>query len=89
MIDNRPFTFFKKAKDELILLAFMDYGWGYNYHAFDGITKTARLWSIGPGLRYNINPYANIRVDYGFKLHPVTFDDDKLGKWHVAATISY
>ena len=86
---SRPFTFFKKAKDELILLAFMDYGWGYNYHAFDGITKTARLWSIGPGLRYNINPYANIRVDYGFKLHHATFDDDKLGKWHVAATISY
>lgn len=85
----RPLHLFKKAKDELTFLAFMDYGWGYNYHAFDGITKTASLWGTGPGARYNINPYFNARVDYGFKLHHVGFDDNKLGMWHISVTASY
>ena len=51
-VRSRPFSFFKKAKDELTLLAFMDYGWGYNYHPFDGIKTGAILWGTGPGLRY-------------------------------------
>lgn len=85
----RPLTFFKKLKDELTFLAFIDYGWGYNYKAFDGIKKTAMLAGIGPGVRYTINPYLNVRVDYGFKLHHVKFDNNDLGKWHVAVTASY
>jgi hemolysin activation/secretion protein len=88
-VRTRPFTFWKKMKDELTFLAFMDYGWGHNYHPFDGIKKTAILWGVGPGMRYTINPYVNLRVDYGFKLHHVHFDDHKLGMWHVGGTISY
>lgn len=84
-----PLTLFKKIKDELTLLAFMDYGWGYNYHPFDGITTAATLWSVGPGLRYSIAPYAMLRLDYGFKLHRVAFDTSSLGMWHVAGTLSY
>jgi hemolysin activation/secretion protein len=86
---TRPISFFKKAKDELKFLAFMDYGWGYNYHAFDGIKKTATLWGTGLGARYNINPYLSFRADYGFKLHHVSFDDNKLGQWHLGGTASY
>lgn len=86
---SRPFTVFKKVKDALTFLAFMDYGWGYNFHAFDGITKTATLWGVGPGVRYTINPYVVMRADYGFKLHKVNFDDHTLGMWHVGATLSY
>jgi len=85
----RPISFFRKAKDELTFLAFIDYGWAYNYHAFDGITKTARLLGAGPGVRYNINPYFSVRADYGFKLHHVGFDDNDLGRWHVGASLSY
>jgi hemolysin activation/secretion protein len=86
---SRPWSFFTRAKDALTLLAFIDYGWGYNYHAFDGIKKAAILWGAGPGLRYRIPPYLDIRVDYGFKLHHVKFDDNNLGMWHVGATLSY
>jgi hemolysin activation/secretion protein len=88
-VRSRPLSFFKKAKDQLTFLAFMDYGWGGNYHAFDGIKKSATLWGTGPGLRYTINPYLNIRVDYGFKLHHVKFDGNDLGMWHVGASLSY
>jgi len=85
----RPLSLFSKTKNALTFLAFMDYGWGYNYHAFDGITKTAQLWGTGPGLRYTIGPYASVRVDYGFKLHSVRFGGSDLGMWHVSANISY
>ncbi len=86
---SRPMGLLKKASDEWTFLAFMDFGWGYNYHPFDGISKTARLWGVGPGLRCTINPYMILRVDYGFKLHHVGFDDNKLGMWHVGGTLSY
>jgi hemolysin activation/secretion protein len=86
---SSPLTFFKKAKDELIFLAFIDYGWGYNYHAFDGIAKAATLCGIGPGVRYTIGPSVFFRVDYGFKLRGVTFDDNRMGTWHVGGTVSY
>lgn len=86
---SRPFHFFKKAQDQLTLLAFMDYGWGYNYYPFDGIKKSASLWGVGPGVRYNISSYLNFRADYGFKLHSVKFDDNTLGMFHVGATLSY
>ena len=86
---SRPYSFFKKGRDALTMLAFMDYGWGYNYRAFNGIKKSATLWSVGPGLRYTINPYSSLRVDYGFKLHHVNFDDNTLGMWHVGANLSY
>lgn len=84
-----PISFLKKRQDQLTFLGFMDYGWGYNYYPFDGIKKTGILWGAGPGLRYHINPYFNFRIDYGFKLHNIKFDDNKLGMWHIGATLSY
>ncbi len=83
------FTLLKKREDQLTLLAFVDYGWGYNYYPFDGLEKTAILWGVGPGVRYNIHPYFNFRCDYGFKLHKVKFDDNKLGMLHIGAALSY
>ena len=86
---TRPLTLFKSIHDEWSFLAFMDYGWGYNYHPFDGLTTAATLLGIGPGLRYAIHNYAKFRLDYGFKLHSVNFDDHTLGMWHVGGTLSY
>ncbi len=86
---SRPFSLIKKWKDELTLLAFADYGWGHNYHPFDGITTSAVLVGVGPGMRYNINPYLMLRADYGFRLHKIRFDEHGLGMWHLSATLSY
>lgn len=88
-IRSRPLAFSKRKKEALTFLAFMDYGWGYNYHEFDGIKKTATLWGVGPGLRFNISPYFNLRADYGFKLHSVNFDDNSLGMFHIGAVLGF
>lgn len=86
---SRPLSLFKKVNDRLTFLGFLDYGWGYNYHPFDGISKTATLLGVGPGFRYRIDPYLEVRFDYGFKLHSVNFDDNKLGMFHVGVTAGY
>ena len=88
-VRTRPFTLIKRWNDDLTFIAFMDYGWGYNYRAFDGIKSAAILWGVGPGFRYNIGPYLRVRVDYGFKLHHVSFDDKNAGVLHAGATLSY
>jgi len=84
-----PLSLLKTRKDQLTFLAFIDYGWGYNFYSFDGIEKTAVLWGIGPGARYNVNPYCSLRVDYGFKLNNVPFDDHPLGMWYLSGVIAY
>lgn len=86
---SRPLSLTRHAHDALTFLGFLDYGWGYNYHPFEGISKSAILLGIGPGFRYRIDPYLEIRFDYGFKLHPVNFDDNKLGMVHVGVTLGY
>lgn len=86
---SRPFSFSTRLHDALTFLGFLDYGWGYNYHPFDGITTSATLLGVGPGFRYRIDPYMEVRFDYGFKLHSVNFDDNKLGMFHVGVTVGY
>lgn len=86
---SRPFSFSKKLHDALTFLGFLDYGWGYNYHPFDGITTSATLLGVGPGFRYRIDPYVEVRFDYGFKLNSVNFDDNKLGMFHVGVNVGY
>lgn len=88
-IRSSPLSFTRHARDALTFLAFLDYGWGYNYHPFNGIAQSATLVGIGPGIRYRIDPYLEIRCDYGFKLHSVEFDDNKLGMFHVGMTLGY
>jgi len=59
----------KAVKDQLQFFGFVDYG-GTSYHnitASDTNTNV-NLLSVGPGLRYVINPYVSVRFDYGFQM---------------------
>jgi len=59
----------KGIEDNLILLAFLDYGYGWNHETFFNEPNAQHLLGVGPGLRYVMQRYLTIRADYGFKLH--------------------
>jgi hemolysin activation/secretion protein len=61
----------KKWKDELIFLAFIDYGLGLNLHPSSGNPSSGHLIGIGPGVRYQIDTHLSIRGDWGFRFHEV------------------
>jgi hemolysin activation/secretion protein len=75
-------------KDELIFLAFSDFGAGYNYQSEQSNQTSQFLWSAGAGLRYNIAPYVTFRTDYGFQLHHL-LGDHAFGRFHLGGSISY
>lgn len=91
-----PFHLFREIGDELIFLGFVDYAIGRNHStldhpegAFPAEKKTVFLFGAGPGLRYTINPYLSVRVDWGFKLHRTHFDDPHMSKVHFGFIGSY
>ena len=54
--------------DQLVFLAFFDWG-KVTQFASDTVTSVdATLMSVGPGLRYHVGPYASVRFDWGFQL---------------------
>jgi hemolysin activation/secretion protein len=57
-----------EAVDQLVLLAFFDYGQVLQYSDDTTTSLNWHLMSVGPGLRYNIGPYFNVRFDWGFQL---------------------
>jgi hemolysin activation/secretion protein len=91
----------KKWKDKLLFLAFLDYGIGNNWFVKKTPHKrhppyTQYLLGVGPGLRYSINPYLQVRCDYGFKLHHLYMNSDGerqlrlgFGQFHLGALASY
>lgn len=84
-----PFHLFRKIQDELIILGFVDYAIGSDHKVPDGEKNTQFLLGAGPGLRYTINPYLSLRVDWGFKLHRTQFDDPKISKVNFGFILSY
>jgi hemolysin activation/secretion protein len=100
---TRPFSFFRKLKDQLLFLAFLDFGVGNNWFVqkkteagAKQIPHTQYLLGVGPGLRYTINPHIQIRCDYGFKLHHLLISDPSqqpllggFGQFHLGVLASY
>lgn len=92
-----PLGYIWKVKDQLTFLGFMDYGIGTLYHSSGlGDFGHQYAWSVGPGLRYLINPYLSFRCDYGFKLHTMPSMNSVIasyrsgfGKWHLGLMLSY
>ncbi len=94
-----PFgRFSKKIEDQLVFLGFFDYGIGttiHNVKALEG-PATQYAMSVGPGVRYFINPVLAFRCDYGFKLHDLIAINSAqrayfrgFGKWHLGLMLSY
>ncbi len=54
--------------DELRLLAFVDYGKGFNHKLFRDERRDYQLLSVGPGLRYKLANNLSVRLDWGIKL---------------------
>lgn len=99
-VRSLPFGLRTKYRDEMILLAFVDFGLTHNWHINPRLKPHYRhtqwLVGVGPGIRYAIFPHFQLRCDYGFKLHHLfsrTKEDKKLhrgfGQLHVGAILSY
>lgn len=84
-----PIHLFKKITDDLLLLGFVDYALGSNHKILPGEHQPPFLLGAGPGLRYAISSYASLRVDWGFKLHKVNFEDPGNSKVHFGFMASY
>ena len=78
--------------DQLQFLGFFDSG---SARAYDGLVSledgrnvsTARLSSVGVGLRYSISNWLSLRLDRGFQLTDAgNINED--GRWHVGVMIS-
>jgi len=72
----------------LVLLAFLDYGVGRNHNLEPAEKAVNWMLGVGPGLRYAIDSYLSLRVDWGFKLHKGDYDsgDQRI---HMAAIASF
>ena len=57
-----------EALDQMVFLAFLDYGQVLQYSPDSVTSENWHLMSIGPGMRYNIGPYFSLRFDWGFQL---------------------
>lgn len=68
-----PFQIIRRfCKDQMQLLAFFDYGSAYIHTTASGEKRGAYLYSVGPGLRYQLGTYISARLDWGFQLHHIT-----------------
>lgn len=57
-----------RFSDSCQFLGFFDFGWA-SQHKTSLPPKSATLYSVGPGVRYNFPPYITVRADWGFQLH--------------------
>ena len=85
-----PFGLFKTKtlRNELSFVAFVDYGYGYNYSVVAPEFREQHLIGIGPGLRYDISTYFSLKLDYGFQLKGIT-GDSQFGRLNFSAIASY
>lgn len=78
----------KKIADHFQLLGFIDYGKGWVDQREKRLRKSQYLWSLGPGLRYIIDPFLALRLDWGFKLKRKNYSGSKT-KLHFGLNISF
>ncbi len=57
-----------ELKDELQCLLFLDTGWVAEVDKNIATTSKSILASAGPGMRYKINNYLDMRFDFGMQL---------------------
>jgi hemolysin activation/secretion protein len=83
-------SFFKKAKDRLEFLVFMDYAWGRDIDRIPPFDKNNWLWGVGPGVRYEISNHVLARLDWGVRLHTVpNINNGDKTRFHFAVLVSF
>ena len=78
----------QSVEDRLQFLAFWDYGFvGYS----QPMTGQYDSWlmSVGPGVRYNIDRYVSVQLDWGFQLHQAPQGTKAGNRAELSATIAY
>jgi len=79
---------YKKIKDELKFIAFLDYGYGSLHQAMPFEKSSFNLLGCGPGVRYTIDPYLSFRLDLGIRaLKSPVYNDNYL--IHFGFDLSY
>lgn len=82
------FSPIRRFPTDLSFLVFFDYGYGYNYNAISTEFIQQNLMGIGPGIRFDIPPYINIKMDYGFQVFGIP-QDHRFGRFHFSVNASY
>ena len=78
-----------KIPDALQFIAFIDYGWGINIDTIPGTDKADYLIGAGPGIRYTLEPYLTLRLDWGIRLHNKKSFEGGWDRLHFNVTASY
>ena len=78
-----------KVDDPMQVLAFWDFGCGYDHTLLPGEPATTRLSSVGIGIRYTISTHVSARADYGRQLATTGLDALNGGRADVGIVISY
>lgn len=78
----------RNVTDELRFLIFLDYGYAKNHKRYFNEREFQYLMGAGPGLRYVIQKYLTVRVDYGWKLRQIDFGPNPLRKMLYFAVVA-
>ncbi len=78
-----------KITDQLQFLTFFDYGVTENNQLLPGEDPHILLASVGPGLRYALNPYLSMRADYGWQLYDTGNNKRYNSRLHLGVVVSY
>ncbi len=76
-------------RDQLQLLAFVDYGATQNKTLLPGEDPHLVLGSVGTGLRYSIRQNVSVRFDYGWQLHDTGLNTRNNSRMHLAITVGF
>ena len=82
----------KQIKDEAQFLIFVDIGWAAQVDRNVVDCSTVALASVGPGVRYRINDFLDLRFDYGVQLannKDRVVGNGREGRGHFALQLSY
>lgn len=79
----------EKASDQLQFLGFWDYGAAENYALLPREDPSVLLSSVGPGLRYTINPWLSVRFDYGWQLYDTALSTRFNSRGHLGIVLAY
>ena len=92
-VRSPPKSLFKKQRDALQALLFVDYGWGHNWTRIvpENLSEDLNNWimGVGPGIRYTYEPYFTGYLDWGIKLHHLALVSHQFGRVHFGVTLSY
>ena len=77
-----------KEQDMFQAVVFYDHGLGWNNHAGPFDYKHESMNSIGLGFRYSLNPYFQVKFDYGWQLNRDVPNNHGSGRPHLSLILS-